>query len=123
MLVPPRPDCIVVNIGDMFDRMTGGRFVSRRHRVRNLAAHDRFAVPFFWDASWDSPIRELPLEHLPPPDVSPTERWAATSFKRLEGRYCDYLGVKVQRVFPHLLSGHRCDAVRAPSERFKIEVK
>lgn len=38
MLVPPRADCIVVNIGDMFDRMTGGRFVSRRHRVRNQSS-------------------------------------------------------------------------------------
>ena len=37
----------MINIADMMQRWTNGRFVSTPHRVRNRTGRDRISVPFF----------------------------------------------------------------------------
>ena len=94
------PDTLVVNLGDMLDRMTEGRYRSTPHRVRPTAGdRDRLSFPFFFDPSWDAEVRPLPLGGEAPPEVS---RWDGTSLRHLEGTYGDYLTAKVAKVFPHL---------------------
>ncbi len=98
--VPPLPDAFVCNIGDMLDRMTGGRYRSTPHRVLATDA-DRLSFPFFFDPGWDAEVAPLPLDGEPPTDDART-RWDATSVHEHRGTYGDYLTAKVAKVFPAL---------------------
>jgi len=68
----PIPDSFVINIGDMMQRWTGGRFVSTPHRVANRTGQDRFSVPFFANPDYDATI--APLAHSA--SFEPRERLA-----------------------------------------------
>ena len=57
---PPIPGTLVCNIGDMLDRLTGGRYRSTPHRVRNLSGHDRLSFPFFLDPGFADEVPPLP---------------------------------------------------------------
>ena len=55
--VEPRPKSFVMNIGDVFSRMMGGRFKATQHRVLDIGV-DRYSVPFFLEPSYDGDIGE-----------------------------------------------------------------
>lgn len=99
--VPPHPDALVCNLGDMLDRMTGGRYRSTPHRVRPSIGVDRLSFPLFLDPGWDVDVRRLPLAGEAPPDDA-AGRWDGTSLAALDGTYGQYLEAKVAKVFPHL---------------------
>jgi len=99
--VDPLEGAIVCNIGDMLDRMTGGRYRSTAHRVRPSRGVERLSFPFFLDPGWDAEVRPLPLDGDEPPDDAVT-RWDGTSLRDLSGTYGEYLTAKVGRVFPDL---------------------
>ena len=44
--VPPMPDCLILNVGDILHRWTNGRFKSVLHRVVNCG-RERYSTPFF----------------------------------------------------------------------------
>jgi isopenicillin N synthase-like dioxygenase len=97
LAAPPLPDSFVCNIGDMLDRMTGGRYRSTPHRVRNPAPHDRYSFPFFFDPGWEAKIEPL---HVAADDSA--ERWDRANVHAFDGCYGDYVLAKVGRVFPEL---------------------
>ena len=99
--VPPDPSVFVVNLGDMLDRMTEGRYRSTPHRVRNAGGDERLSFPCFIDPSWDAVCPVLPLAGSPPADDA-DRRWDGTSVRAWEGTYGDYLTAKVAKVFPDL---------------------
>lgn len=101
--VPAEPDIFVVNIGDMLDRLTFGRYRSTPHRVRNASGRERMSYPFFIDPSWDAVVEPLPLHGTPPADDA-TRRWDNTSVQAWTGTYGDYLTAKVSKVFPALFA-------------------
>lgn len=62
--IKPPPHCLVVNIGDMLQRLTNHRLPSTTHRVVNptpdRASHARWSLPFFLHFNPDFIIRTLP---------------------------------------------------------------
>jgi isopenicillin N synthase-like dioxygenase len=99
--VPPLPGSFVCNLGDMLERMTGGRTRSTPHRVRNVAGRDRLSFPFFLDPGFDVEVRPIAL----PTESSTVDRWDGESVHAFEGTYGEYLLRKVGRVFPGLRDG------------------
>jgi isopenicillin N synthase-like dioxygenase len=93
---PPIPGTLVCNLGDMLERMTGGRYRSTPHRVRNVSGRDRLSFPFFFDPGWDARVQPL----FPPRGGD--ARWDGEDVFGFEGTYGDYLLRKVGRVFPEL---------------------
>jgi len=61
MDAPILEGAFLVNSGDMLRRWTNHRFLSTAHRVVNRnPGRDRYAIPFFFDASADYPMACLP---------------------------------------------------------------
>jgi isopenicillin N synthase-like dioxygenase len=98
--VPPVPGALVCNIGDMLERLTGGRYRSTPHRVRSPEHDGRISCPFFFDPGWDAEVGPLPLEGDVPEGYG--ERWDGASLDQVEGTYGEYLLAKVAKVFPAL---------------------
>ncbi|KAG7671560.1 hypothetical protein Ndes2526B_g09278 [Nannochloris sp. 'desiccata'] len=53
-------DVFVVNLGDMLERWTAGKFASTVHRVVSKEGKERYSCPFFFEPSPDSLIAPLP---------------------------------------------------------------
>ena len=53
--VDPRPGSLIMNIGDTFSRMLGGRFKATNHRVIDIGL-DRYSVPFFLSPKFNGDI-------------------------------------------------------------------
>ncbi len=100
----PRPGSIVCNLGDMLERLTGGRYRSTPHRVRNAGRGDRLSFPFFLDPSWDARVDRLPIGALPADDDA-DDRWDGRSVHGAGGTYGEYILSKVGKVFPDLAAG------------------
>ncbi|NJP89968.1 isopenicillin N synthase family oxygenase [Nonomuraea sp. FMUSA5-5] len=94
---PPVPGTFVCNIGDMLDKLTGGRYRSTPHRVRNRSGNERLSFPFFFDPGWDSEVPPLPY--------AGGRRWDGQV--DFTGTYGEYLLSKVSKVFPHLFEQQR----------------
>ncbi len=101
--VPATPGVIVCNIGDMLERLTGGRYRSTPHRVRNTSGRSRLSFPYFFDPSWDAHVPTLPIDEVSPAPASGT-RWDGADVRAWDGTYGEYLTAKVARVFPDLFT-------------------
>lgn len=97
---PPLPDSFLCNLGDMLDRMTGGRYRSTPHRVRNLADRPRLSFALFFDPAFDTTVEPIEAERAALDDRA--DRWDGASVHDFCGTYGEYLLGKVSRVFPEL---------------------
>jgi polar amino acid transport system ATP-binding protein len=98
---PPIPGTFVCNVGDMLDRMTGGRYRSVPHRVAiNASGRDRLSIPVFFDPDFEARIEAVPGSGTGDDDSH--RRWDRTNLQAFEGRYGDYVTAKVGQVFPDL---------------------
>ena len=99
---PADADLLICNLGDMLDRLTGGRFRSTPHRVRNHSRGDRYSLPFFLDPGWDAAVEPLAFDDVWQPSDAPQERWDRANLTEVHGTYGECLGAKVAKVFPDL---------------------
>lgn len=108
MTVAPHPDDLVVNLGDMLERMTGGVYRSTPHRVRNTSGRNRLSFPLFLDPAWDAEVLPVPSIGASAIDGSaigdPSPRWDGRRVLDWSGTYGGYLLTKVGQVFPDLHS-------------------
>jgi isopenicillin N synthase-like dioxygenase len=98
---PPLNDAFVVNLGDMLERMTGGRYRSTPHRVRNASGLDRLSFPLFLDPAWNAEVLPVPLGDTAASQER-GERWDGADVHAWSGTYGEYVVTKVGRVFPAL---------------------
>ena len=102
--VEPTPGVIVCNLGDMLERLTGGRYRSTPHRVRNTSGRSRLSFPYFFDPSWHARVPSLSLDASP---LADTDRWDGADVLARDAPYGDYLTAKVAKVFPELFPSAR----------------
>jgi isopenicillin N synthase-like dioxygenase len=56
---PPIPETFIVNIGDLVEGWTNGRFKATQHRVVNTG-NERYSLPLFFCVDYDTVIEPLP---------------------------------------------------------------
>lgn len=106
--VPSVPGAFVVNLGDMCEAMTVGRYRSTPHRVRVPRAIEappdgRLSFPLFLDPGFTAPVAPLPIpEGIDPAHDGAPNRWDGVDLATVGGTYGDYLTAKVAKVFPLL---------------------
>jgi len=57
---PPIEGAFVINIGDLVQNMTNGRYSSTVHRVVNTSGRERYSIPFFIDLDFHASIETVP---------------------------------------------------------------
>ncbi len=103
---PYLPESLIINVGDMLEKLTSGRYRSTPHRVRNQTSGDRYSFPLFLDPGWDTTVVSLPgsADDLRTNSGFNPVRWDDAAPLAWEGTYGDYLTSRVAKVFPDLFS-------------------
>ena len=56
MDIKPLPNCLIVNIGDMTEILSNGKYKSTLHRVVKTSDKERYSIPFFFEPSFKAVI-------------------------------------------------------------------
>jgi isopenicillin N synthase-like dioxygenase len=95
LLVEPRADALVINLGDVVQVWSNDRYPAALHRVLANAVADRYSAPFFFNPAREAIYAPLPeLCSLDEPRYRAIG-WAEFRSKRAAGDYAD-LGEEIQ---------------------------
>ncbi len=100
--VPFDPDAMVINIGDLMEVWTGGRFTATTHRVRRVT-QDRYAYPLFFTVDHHTMVSPLPE----------LEDSAATRYPAVPSGG-EHLWAQTVRTFRYLQGGREVPATAPP---------
>ncbi len=94
--IPPRPDALVINIGDIVQVWSNDRYAAPLHRVLASADRERFSAPYFFNPSYDTDYAPLPslIESGEQP-VYRSINWGDFRAGRAAGDYSDH-GEEIQ---------------------------
>jgi len=89
-LVEPRPDALVINIGDIVQVWSNDRYRAALHRVRASSNRARFSAPFFFNPAYETRYAPLPttIDAKSPALYRPI-RWGEFRALRAAGDYQD----------------------------------
>jgi isopenicillin N synthase-like dioxygenase len=89
-LVEPRPDALVINIGDIVQVWSNDRYRAALHRVRASSDRARFSAPFFFNPAYETRYAPLPttIDAQTPALYRPI-RWGEFRALRAAGDYQD----------------------------------
>jgi polar amino acid transport system ATP-binding protein len=100
--VPDVPGSLVCNVGDMLERLTGGRYLSALHRARNVTHRNRMSLALFFDPAFDAQLVPIPGIERGTAGAHTQVRWDHLDPNAHVGTYGEYLLGKVGKVFPAL---------------------
>lgn len=66
---PSIPGTFVINIGNVMQTWSGGRFSSTPHRVINRGGRDRYSIPMFVNPSHEAPVGPLLADSSQPAEI------------------------------------------------------
>ena len=111
--VPFFRNTIIMNVGDILDRLSAGRFVSPYHRAFNdSTTMSRLSLPFYFNPSWEARIETLPVPKLVATvpydecDISDIPRNKITCLldHKPGVQYSELLTQQVAKLFPSLIT-------------------
>eukprot|EP00741_Cyanophora_paradoxa_P005817 tig00000113_g5638.t1 len=92
--IPPVRGAYVINIGDMTQVWSNGRFYAAEHRVKANESQERYSAPFFYNPGYGVDVAPLGLTPADEPRYKPIN-WGDYRRKRYAGDYANY-GEEVQ---------------------------
>lgn len=95
-LVEPRPDALVINIGDIVQVWSNDRYRAALHRVIASQEAERFSAPFFFNPAYRTTYAPLPatVDAANPPRYRPIN-WGEFRALRAAGDFADH-GEEIQ---------------------------
>ena len=92
--VPPVKNGFTINIGDMLQVYTNGRFAAPEHRVRANPRLERYSAPFFFNPSYAADVQPVTLKDGAKPAYRPIN-WGKYRNARFRGDFAD-VGEEIQ---------------------------
>ena len=93
--VVPAPGALTINIGDMMQVLSNGRYQAPLHRVLGDAARTRYSAPFFFNPSYEAILEPVLSGEREEPRYAPLP-WGEFRRKRFEGDLGDQGVAEVQ---------------------------
>ncbi len=91
--IEPISDALVINIGDMIQVWSNGKYKAAMHRVVAMEKVDRYSIPFFFNPSYETIVSPFTINNEK--SVYHSINWGDFRRKRADGDYAN-VGKEIQ---------------------------